>query len=143
MHTCASLGEILPKLPRLHICNSNYQDQISPFGTNYVVMKINFYFQEERFVLKHMERQEPQGEENGDPSIALNSSVNLHIAQLEAKHLGNVRPRPPLTALGMYTTYSDDFLDIQCCQLCLLTSKPCRIGQAGNTADNVTSKKAL
>ena len=54
--------------------------------------------------MKHMERQEPQGEENGDPSIALNSSVNLHIAQLEAKHLGNVRPRPPLTALGMYNT---------------------------------------
>ena len=27
-------------------------------------------FQEERFLLRHMERQDPQGEENGDPAFA-------------------------------------------------------------------------
>ena len=93
------------------IINNNCHT-INPLRTYDDNDKNKFLFQEERFVLKHMERQEPQGEENGDPSIALNSSVNLHIAQLEAKHLGNVRPRPPLTALGM----------LQCCQLYLFTS---------------------
>ena len=29
-----------------------------------------FAFQEERFLLRHMERQDPQGEENGDPAFA-------------------------------------------------------------------------
>ena len=35
---------------------------------------LHFHFQEEKFVLRHMERQEPQGEENGDP---LNSKFSL------------------------------------------------------------------
>ena len=54
-----------------------------------------------------MERQEPQGEENGDLLIPMNPQANnMHISQLEARHLGgSVRPRPPLTALDAHNMF--------------------------------------
>ena len=77
---------------------------------------IFIFFQEEKFVLRHMERQEPQGEENGDPlnNMMMNPMMtgppppglgggpnnihhglgggpnNIHMSQLEARHLAAV-----------------------------------------------------
>ena len=43
-------------------------------------------FQEERFLLRHMEREEPQGEENGDP----NNPHSLHLQQQLASKMSSM-----------------------------------------------------
>ena len=43
------------------------------------------YLQEERFLLRHMEREEPQGEENGEPM--LHSHMQQAVASAAARYV--------------------------------------------------------
>lgn len=93
-----------------------------------------YYVQEEKFVLRHMERQEPQGEENGDPlltnltpsSIASTPLPNMPMSssaaaamelqmQLQSRHFNaamsrqqpGLHPpsRPPMTSLDSHNMF--------------------------------------